>query len=152
MVCYVNFLPATSPNIMDRLPARRIALIHQLHSRCCLRCSTCEWLPHVDKLTIDMLVNCTPPTCLRLLANIFIVLRVLHSNLNIVRELPSIQHIKSMRTVLSTITKTFAAYRLGRATYRKQLHADEKSRRQVSIVNVVIWPSRTPGPMAWLWC
>ena len=31
MVCYVNFLSATSPNTMDGSPARSIALIHQLH-------------------------------------------------------------------------------------------------------------------------
>jgi hypothetical protein len=31
MVCYVNFLSATSPDTMDGSPARWIALIHQLH-------------------------------------------------------------------------------------------------------------------------
>ncbi len=31
MVCYVNFLSATSPNTMDGSPTRWIALIHQLH-------------------------------------------------------------------------------------------------------------------------
>ena len=97
---------------------------------------TCEWLPHVDKLIIEMLANRTPPTCIQ--ANILAMSRVLHSELDIVRELPSVQHIKSMRTVLSTITKTLAAYRLGRATNWKQLHTDETSRHQVSIVNVVI--------------
>ena len=31
MVCYVNFLSATSPDTMDGSPACSIALIHQLH-------------------------------------------------------------------------------------------------------------------------
>ena len=31
MVCYVNFLSATSPDTMDGSPARSIALIRQLH-------------------------------------------------------------------------------------------------------------------------
>ena len=31
MVCYVNFLSATSPDTMDGSPARSIALIHRLH-------------------------------------------------------------------------------------------------------------------------
>jgi hypothetical protein len=31
MVCYVNFLSATSPDTMDGSPARSIALIYQLH-------------------------------------------------------------------------------------------------------------------------
>ena len=101
------------------------------------RCGgTCEWLPHIDKLIIEMLANRTPPTCIQ--ANIFAMSRALHSKQDIVRELPSVQHIKNMRTVLSIITKTLAAYRLGHATNWKQLHTDETSRRQVSIVNVVI--------------
>ena len=96
----------------------------------------CEWLPHVDKLIIEMLANRTPPTCIQ--ANIFAMARVLHSDIDIVRELPSLKHIKSLRTVLSTITKTLAAYVLGHARNWKQLHTDETSRRQISIVNVVI--------------
>jgi hypothetical protein len=55
-----------------------------------------------------------------------------------VRELPSVKHIKSLRAVLSTVTKTLAAYQLGHARNWKQLHTDEMSRRQISIVNVVI--------------
>ena len=54
------------------------------------------------------------------------------------RELPSLKHIKIMRTVVSTITKTLAAYQLGHARNWRQLHTDEMSRRQVSIVNVEI--------------
>jgi hypothetical protein len=40
--------------------------------------------------------------------------------------------------MLSTVTKTLAAFSVGRATKWKQLHTDETSRRQISIVNVVI--------------
>ncbi len=64
--------------------------------------------------------------------------RVLHSEIDIVRELPSVKHIKSLRTVLSTVTKTLAAYQLGHAQNWKQLHTDETSRRLISIVNVVM--------------
>jgi hypothetical protein len=71
-------------------------------------------------------------------ANIFAMSRFLHSELNIVRELPSLKHIKIMRTVLSTVTTTLSAYRLGHARNWRQLHTDETSRRQVSIVNAVI--------------
>ena len=83
-----------------------------------------------------MLANRTKPTVLQ--ANISAMSRVLHSELNIVRELPSLKHIKIMRTVLSTVTKTLAAYRLGHARNWRQLHTDETSRRQVLTVNVVI--------------
>ncbi len=97
---------------------------------------SCEWLLHVDKLILEMLVNCTPPTCIQ--ANIFAMSRVLHLEIDIVRELPSVKHIKSLRTVLSTVTKTLAEYQLGHAQNWKQLHMDETSRCQISIVNVVI--------------
>ncbi len=97
---------------------------------------SCKWLPHVDKLILEMLANRTPPTCIQ--ANIFAMLRVLHLEIDIVRELPSVKHIKSLRMILSTVMKTLAAYQLGHAQTWKQLHTDETFRRQISIVNVVI--------------
>ena len=68
----------------------------------------CEWLLHVDKLILKMLANRTPPTCIQ--ANIFATTRVLHLEIGIVRELPSLKHIKSLQTVLAIIMKTMAAY------------------------------------------
>ncbi len=53
-------------------------------------------------------------------------------------ELPGLKHIKNLRTVLLYVTKTLAAYQLGHARNWKQLHTNEMSRCQVSIVNVVI--------------
>jgi hypothetical protein len=68
----------------------------------------------------------------------FAMSRILIPGTEVVRKLPSLKHIIDMRTVLSYCTKTLAAYRLGKATNWRQLHTDETSRRQVSIVNVVI--------------
>jgi hypothetical protein len=95
-----------------------------------------EWLPHVDKLILEMLANRTPPSCIQ--ANIFAMSRVLQPEQDIVKELPSLNHIKNLRTVLLYCTKTLAAYRLGHAKDWKQLHTDETSRCQISIVNVII--------------
>jgi hypothetical protein len=64
--------------------------------------------------------------------------RVLHPGMDIVQDLPSLKHIKNLRTLLLNCTKTLAAYRLGHARNWRQLHTDETLRRQVSIVNVVI--------------
>jgi hypothetical protein len=83
-----------------------------------------------------MLANCTLSSCIQ--ANVFAMSRVLNPGMDIVQELPSLQHIKIMRTVLLYCTKSLAAYRLGHARNWRQLHTDEKSRRQVSIVNVMI--------------
>jgi len=95
-----------------------------------------EWLPHVDKLIIEMLANRTQPSCIQ--ANIFAMSRTLQPEQDIVKELPSLKYIKNLCTVLLYITKAVAAYRLAHAKEWKQLHTDETSRRQVLIVNVVI--------------
>jgi hypothetical protein len=42
------------------------------------------------------------------------------------------------RIVLLRTTKTLAAFRLGKATSRKQLHTDKTGCRQKQLVNVVI--------------
>ena len=95
-----------------------------------------EWLPHVDKLIIEMLSNRTQPSCIQ--ANIFAMSRTLQPEQDIIKELPSLKYIKNLCTVLLYITKALAAYWLAHAKEWKQLHTDETSRRQVSIVNVVI--------------
>jgi hypothetical protein len=83
-----------------------------------------------------MLSNRTPPTCIQ--ANIYAMARVLHPEMDVVKELPSVMHIKDMRTVLLQCTKSLAAYTLGRAKIWNQLHTDDTARHQCSIVNVVI--------------
>jgi hypothetical protein len=95
-----------------------------------------EWLPHVDKLILELLANQTPPSCIQ--ANIFAMSRVINSEQDIVKDLPSLKHIKNLRTVLLYITKTIATYQLGHARDWTQLHTDKTLRRQCSIVNVVI--------------
>lgn len=94
-----------------------------------------EWLPHVDKLIIEMLANRTPPTCIQ--ANIYAMAKVIYPHDDIVKELPSLKYIKDLRIPLYTVTKTLAAHRLGNAVDWKQIHSDETSRRQVSLLNVV---------------
>jgi hypothetical protein len=61
-----------------------------------------------------------------------------YSQNKILSKNPSLKHIKKLRTVLLHCTKALAAYQLGHAKDWKQLHTDETSRCQVSIVNVVI--------------
>eukprot|EP00956_Cyclotella_meneghiniana_P021473 scaffold39185_cov65-Cyclotella_meneghiniana.AAC.1 len=95
-----------------------------------------EWLPHVDKLILEMLTNRTPPTCIQ--ANLVAMAEVLCPGMNLVRELPSLKHIKDLRTTLYTVTKTLAAYRLADAKSWKQGHADETSRRQTSLLNFLM--------------
>jgi hypothetical protein len=57
---------------------------------------------------------------------------------DVVRELPCLKTIRNMRTVVLRVTKTLAALRIGKSPTWKQLHTDETSRRQISLVNVVV--------------
>ena len=94
-----------------------------------------EWMPHVDKLVLEMLFNRTPPTCIQ--ANILATARTFMPGTDIVKEIPSLSHIRNLRTVLLTTTKTLAAYEVGNAIQIKQTHSDETSKRQTGVLNVV---------------
>eukprot|EP00956_Cyclotella_meneghiniana_P028916 scaffold68656_cov61-Cyclotella_meneghiniana.AAC.1 len=58
--------------------------------------------------------------------------------MNLVKELPSLKHIKNLPTALYTVTKTLAAYHLADAKDWKQVHSDETSRRQTSLLNFLM--------------
>jgi len=91
---------------------------------------------HVDKCILEMLSNRTPPACKQ--ANIFAAAKALHPDIDVVKELPSLKHIKNLRTTLWLVSRTFAAFQIGNAKLLKQLHTDGTNRRQTSLVNVVV--------------
>ena len=95
-----------------------------------------QWKPQVDKLCIEMLANRTPPRCIQ--ANIVAMAHIICPNMKIVEELPSLKHIRHLGTVLSQLTRTLAAKRLGDAKEWKQVHFDETGRRQINITDVVV--------------
>ena len=53
-----------------------------------------EWLSHVDKLILEMLLNRTPPACIQ--ANIYAMAKNVHPDIDIIQELPSLKHIKNL--------------------------------------------------------
>ena len=55
-----------------------------------------------------------------------------------VQELPSVSTIHEWRSVLVVVTKTLAAYQLGRADSYVQLLTDGTSQRQTAIQNAVV--------------
>jgi len=83
-----------------------------------------------------MLANRTPPTCVQ--ANLYAMAKVIMPNFEIIKELPSLRYIRNSRTTHWIVTKTLAAYQLGKAKDWKQLHTDETNRCQTSLVNVVM--------------
>ena len=71
-------------------------------------------------------------------ASILAMARSFFKGEDIVHELPCLKSIWNMRTVLLHTTKSLAAYWLGSVDAWQQLHTDETSRRQISLVNVVV--------------
>jgi len=95
-----------------------------------------EWTIEVDKLVMELLANRCPPTSIQ--ACILIMARSLSPGHELVCEQPCLKTIHNMRTVVLRVTKTLAALRIGKSPTWKQLHTDKTSRRQISLVNVVI--------------
>jgi hypothetical protein len=104
-----------------------------------------EWTVEVDKLVMELLVNRVPPTSIQ--ACILVMARSLSPGRDIVRELPCLKSIRNMRSTVLRVTKSLAAYLLGSADSWKQLHTDETSRRQISLVNVIIGLLGTDGKL-----
>jgi hypothetical protein len=95
-----------------------------------------EWMVECDKLILELLANRCPPTSIQ--ASILAMELSFFQGHDIVRKLPCLKSIRNMITVLLQTTKFLAAYRLGSNESWKQLHTDETSRRQISMVNVVV--------------
>ena len=95
-----------------------------------------EWTIEVDKLVMELLANQCPPTSIQ--ACILVMARSLSPGHELVCELPCLKTIRNMWTVVLRVAKTLAALRIGKSPTWKQLHTDETSHRQISLVNVVI--------------
>ena len=102
-----------------------------------------EWTVQCDKLVMELLANRVPPTSIQ--ASILAMARSFFHGHDIVRELPCVKSIQHMRSTLLWTKKSLASYWLGSAESWKQLHTDEKSRRQISLVNVVVGLLGTDG-------
>ena len=95
-----------------------------------------EWTVECDKLIMELLATRCPPASVQ--ASILAMAQSFFRGQDVVRELPCLRSIRNMRSVLLRTTKSLVAYRLGSADAWKQLHTAETSRRQISLVNVVV--------------
>jgi hypothetical protein len=76
---------------------------------------TIVWDEWFIQMVLKMLLHCTPPSCIPP-----VILTVVDSlyddpRLNAVRQLPSMQIVREWRSVPVVVTKTLAAYQLGKA-------------------------------------
>jgi len=89
-------------------------------------------------MVLEMLSHRTPPSCIPPV--IITVVESLYDDqtVNAVRQLPSVRTVREWRSVLVVVTKTLAAYLLGRADSYEQLFTDGTSRRQTAVQNAVM--------------
>ena len=95
-----------------------------------------EWRIEVDESMMELLANRCPPISIQ--ACILVMARSLSPGHNVVCQLPCLKTIQNMQTVVLRVTTTLAALRIGKSPKWTQLHTDETSRRQISLVNVVV--------------
>lgn len=95
-----------------------------------------EWSESVTQLVLEMLSHRTPPSCIS--ANILSVCKIILPNHDVVKEVPSVDFIRSCRGTLSYLTKLLASAELGRAPVFLEQHADGTSRRQIEFYNNII--------------
>ena len=86
-----------------------------------------EWNINSDKLILDRIENCTPPSFIRV-KNISMAMAN-NPNSAVAKMIPCIKEIKNMRSDLSLITKCLAGKAIGNSSQVKQLHYDERSHK-----------------------
>ena len=94
-----------------------------------------EWNTVADKLILEWLSNCTPPSCIRV--NILSMALTINPNSKVVKEIPCAKYIQIMRTVLSLVTKYLAGKMIGSSTKIKQMYTNETSHKGKEVVNLI---------------
>jgi hypothetical protein len=84
-----------------------------------------EWF---IQMVLKMLLHCTPPSCIPPIILTFVNSLYNDPRINAVRQLPSVRTVREWRSVLVVVTKTLAAYQLGRAdSYKAAIYRWYKS-------------------------
>ena len=94
-----------------------------------------EWNINSNKLILNWLAYCTPPSCIRV--NLLSMELAINPNYVVVKEIPCVQHIRVLRTVLSDVTQAVADKTIAESTNIKQFHMDRTSHKGTEIVNIV---------------
>ena len=94
-----------------------------------------EWNTVADKLILEWLSNCTPPSCIRF--NILSMALAINPNAKADKEIPCAKYIQNMRTVLSLVTKCLAGKMIGSSTKIKQMHTNGTSHKGTEEVNLI---------------
>ena len=82
-------------------------------------------------LVVEMLVHCTPSSCIS--PNILSVLELFIPDKALVKELPSLWFVHNVRTLLQFMTKALAAFIIGKSESIDQTLTDSPNHRQTSL-------------------
>ena len=94
-----------------------------------------EWNTNTDKIILNWIANRTPSSCIRV--NLLSVALAINPNFEVVEEIPCVQRIQVLRTVLSDVTQAVAGKTIAESTNIEQLHMDGTSHKGTEIVNIV---------------
>ena len=94
-----------------------------------------EWNTKSDKLILNWLANCTPPSCIRV--NLLSMALAINPKIEVVKEIPCVQHIQVLRMVLYYVTQSVAGNNIAESTKINQLHTEGTSHKGTEIVNIV---------------
>ena len=94
-----------------------------------------RWPLPIVEFVMESLVAGVPPTALRKQIPAFVA--TIEPNIEI-KQLPSILFIRRCRTTLMTVCQMVAAHRLSNAEVWRQIFTDGTSRRQTSLIDLII--------------
>ena len=102
-----------------------------------------EWSDTVMQLFLDILANCTPPSCI--ISNILSVTKVFLPKSDIIHQLPDVEFISLCRGNLSYLSKLLASDELARSPKFLEQHVDGTSRRQKEFQKKIIGIAKEGG-------
>ena len=94
-----------------------------------------EWNTNSDKLILNWLANCTPPSCI--IFNLLLMSLAINPNFEVVKKIPCVRHIQVLFTVLSDVTQDISGKTISEYTKIKQLHTEGTSHNGTEIVSIV---------------
>ena len=86
-----------------------------------------EWNTNSDKLILNWLSNCTPPSCIQV--KLLSIALAINPNFEVAKEIPCVRHIQFICTVLSHVTQAVVGETIAESTKIKQLHTDVTSHK-----------------------
>ena len=95
-----------------------------------------EWNINSDKIILEWLADCTPPSCIQF--NIILMAMATNPKSEVAKMIPFIKCIHNTRSDLLLITKCLESKAIDNSIQVNQLHYDATSHKGTEIMNVIL--------------